>query len=960
MLYRKKLWSVGSILLLVGMTLCSACTISLSSYTNIITSSRSFQESDDEKNNNSPVEKFYRGATLYVGGSGPGNYSVIQTAIDASADGDIVYVYAGVYHEALHINKTILITGENQETTIIDAPASDHAVTIDAIAVTLSHFTIQHGNYYGILLDNVHGTTIDSNTIQFNGEAAIYGISAIQSSIANNTIQSNKYGIYLDHYSRNCMLLNNDITNNSIRGLYIQSSYNITVASCALSNNNIGVSLHYATNITITHCLVMENADYGIRLKNSSSCTISYNILSNNAEGITLYDHCLSNTIVGNTIRAFPNTRPTACNDTASTYMDSAVDIDVAHNDADSDGTINVASALVQQGPLHGSVSVNGISGVITYVPTSGYNGTDSFTYTIQDNNGTPSNEAEVHLLVIPDDLGEEISQQQIVYDRSLPIYTDYIMAQSFRMTGTLTKLYLYMSKIGNPSGDIVVSLYEENMSSVPIASCAQPATMVTTTMNWILFDMVDSDITPSTHYFMVVHTTDGDSSNCYQWAHSTSDQYYPGIMMSSRDNGSTWEVVNTSDFCFITYKIVGVGPVCASDSYEITKTHTLSVNAPGVLNNDHDPDQDPQLFLLATLGTDVSHGTLQLNGNGSFTYTPSYDFTGVDTFTYIATDGEYNSSSVTVSINVTTRERYCIRIEYPLSPSNQNAIYHNNFHSSTCHPFVCDENANTWDNTTSFSFGGNYWSNYNEPSEGAFDVNSNGIADAPYNIAGGANSDLYPLLHEYMFYIPIANFSWEPLNPIKREGVFFTDLSSDQLYGFIVSWSWDFGDGSSASEQHPRHEFEEIGTYNVTLIVTDDDNAINSITKQITVIQSPPVALFTYAPTNPTMYDSIQFTDASYDHDGIIVNWTWDFGDGVISYLQHPTHQYGIETTYTVCLTVEDNNGTTDSYCVNITVVPVGNIDVNQSVFDRGFPIRSTIDGTWVQLRIIPHHWRR
>jgi PKD repeat protein len=122
----------------------------------------------------------------------------------------------------------------------------------------------------------------------------------------------------------------------------------------------------------------------------------------------------------------------------------------------------------------------------------------------------------------------------------------------------------------------------------------------------------------------------------------------------------------------------------------------------------------------------------------------------------------------------------------------------------------------------------------------------------------------------------------------------------------------------------------------------------MSSITKQIVVTQCPPVALFTYEPVNPTVYDTIQFTDLSYDFDGLIQNWTWVFDDGTISYLQHPTHQFPLEGTYAVCLQVEDDNSTTDTYCINISVIDVGPLDVNQSVYDRGFPIRSAMDGAW------------
>jgi VCBS repeat-containing protein len=76
-----------------------------------------------------------------------------------------------------------------------------------------------------------------------------------------------------------------------------------------------------------------------------------------------------------------------------------------------------------------------------------------------------------------------------------------------------------------------------------------------------------------------------------------------------------------------------------------------LTVATPGVLGNDSDPDGDP---LTAVLVTGPSHGSLTLNANGSFSYTPAADFAGSDSFSYRASDGTVSSSPATVTITVT------------------------------------------------------------------------------------------------------------------------------------------------------------------------------------------------------------------------------------------------------------------------------------------------------------------
>jgi VCBS repeat-containing protein len=90
---------------------------------------------------------------------------------------------------------------------------------------------------------------------------------------------------------------------------------------------------------------------------------------------------------------------------------------------------------------------------------------------------------------------------------------------------------------------------------------------------------------------------------------------------------------------------------VAAVDSFTTNEDTTLTVSASGVLANDTDADGDA---LTAGLNGSVSHGTLALAANGSFTYTPAANFNGADSFTYHANDGKSDSNITTVSITVT------------------------------------------------------------------------------------------------------------------------------------------------------------------------------------------------------------------------------------------------------------------------------------------------------------------
>ena len=162
--------------------------------------------------------------------------------------------------------------------------------------------------------------------------------------------------------------------------------------------------------------------------------------------------------------------------------------------------------------------------------------------------------------------------------------------------------------------------------------------------------------------------------------------------------------------------------------------------------------------------------------------------------------------------------------------------------------------------------------------------------------------------------FFPVANFTWQPKNPTDLDDIVFNASLSYDFDGFISNYTWVFGDGNYSYEKNPQHKYPEDGAYNVILTVKDNDGAVASIQKQITVSNVPPVANFSYSPTNSTTQDMIQFIDNSNDLDGFITNYTWDFGDGDFAYGAMVSHRYADDGIYNVTLTVKDDNGATGS----------------------------------------------
>jgi len=247
-----------------------------------------------------------RGNWLYVGGSGPGNYSKIQDAINDSSSGDTIYVFRGTYHEAITVNVwNLTIIGEGRDVTIIDANWTDAAVVIKKSCVSLRGFTIT-GKNNGIYVQGELTTiTISDNnfTQNYRGVEFQYDWDNYNNVIENNIFYSNHCGIYFVsdlwfNTIRNNTFINNfngmEISGNNIRIL------NNTFLNCQGS----GISLYGGPSMvegniftknymglhgggleqTISGNLFIENV-IGLDLGGSGH-TITGNLFENNSLGV--------------------------------------------------------------------------------------------------------------------------------------------------------------------------------------------------------------------------------------------------------------------------------------------------------------------------------------------------------------------------------------------------------------------------------------------------------------------------------------------------------------------------------------------------------------------------------------------------------------------------------------------------------------------------------------------------
>ncbi|VAW29408.1 hypothetical protein MNBD_BACTEROID06-1364, partial [hydrothermal vent metagenome] len=116
------------------------------------------------------------------------------------------------------------------------------------------------------------------------------------------------------------------------------------------------------------------------------------------------------------------------------------------------------------------------------------------------------------------------------------------------------------------------------------------------------------------------------------------------------------------------------------------------------------------------------------------------------------------------------------------------------------------------------------------------------------------------------------------------------TTFTDESLGNNLTSWNWDFGDGTFSANQNPTHTYIIPGKYAVTLTV---GNNLGCSTTKVDTVYSHSIPVVNFTNDLPCSTSAIQFTDQSVVANANMVAWEWDFGDGITSTEQHPSHLY-------------------------------------------------------------------
>ena len=336
--------------------------------------------------------------------------------------------------------------------------------------------------------------------------------------------------------------------------------------------------------------------------------------------------------------------------------------------------------------------------------------------------------------------------------------------------------------------------------------------------------------------------------------------------------------------------------PAAVADTFEVAGG-SLVVDAPGVLANDVEIDSDP---VTAILVSEPAHGSLTLNADGSFEYTPGPTFPGSDSFTYKASDGQSESSAAAVTLRAPAPEVFAGEDRSGTEGT-----------SISFSGYFRDANA-VRTHTIEWDFGdGDTASGTLTPAHAYVDDGIYTVRLSVTSSDGVAGSDTLQVM--------VAN-----VPPVVEAG---PNQSADQGLSVSVSGSfedpgaadthqarWDFGDGAEADGLAAAHVYSAPGVYTATLFVRDDDGGEGADSLTVEVRNVAPVANagpdVEIEPGASVTFGG-SFTDPGDGGHEIV----WDFGDGTKETgTLTPSHVFTSPGVYTVTLTVTDPHGASGS----------------------------------------------
>jgi VCBS repeat-containing protein len=675
------------------------------------------------------------------------------------------------------------------------------------------------------------------------------------------------------------------------------------------------------------------------------------------------------------TVTAEANQTPVAQADVYTTDEDTSLTIAVVGgllaNDTDPNG--DPLSAILVDGPAHGTLALNADGG-FTYTPGLDFNGTDSFTYRVSDGSLT-SDPASVTLTITP------VNDAPLALDDSYA--TDEDAALTIAASGllgndsdvendplgvTLVAGPANGSVVLNPdgaftytpslnfngrdsftyratdgladSGMAVVHITVRSINDAPVAGDEAYATAEDTPLVIAAPGLLATD-TDVEGDLMTTVLVNGPEHGALTLNSDGSFTYTPDLNFNGIDSFSyqAKDGQTDSNVAMVTLTInpVNDAPLAQDDTFTTAEDVTLTVTPNGVLANDTDVEGDS---LTGVLVSGPKHGSLTLNADGSFTYTPDLNFNGSDSFTYKANDGFADSNVATVAISITSVNDVSVAQgaafntaeDTPLSASvaatdvdgdpltfsvaQDGSPAHGSLALSPDGSFTYNPDKDFF-GTYSFAFIANDGAVDSAPAIVTIIIN-------PVNDGPIAKNDEYTTTEDTLLTVAApgllgndTDVESDPLTVV---------LASGPLHGNLTLSS----DGSF--NYSPEKDF--FGADSFTYLATDGlaGSNVATVSLAVTPVNDAPVADILCDARTVDEGSTLTFIGAISDPDDRAdsISSLWDFGDGsTATGTLTPTHTYLDGGVFKVTFTVMDHDGAvgTDALIVTVNnVAPVAN----------------------------------
>ncbi|OPX69125.1 MAG: PKD domain protein [Methanoregulaceae archaeon PtaB.Bin056] len=823
------------------------------------------------------------------------NFTRIQDAINAASDGDTILVMAGEYHEHVVVNKTLTVSGEDANMTVIHGDYTGNVVTIDADGVVLERIQVKGSiridaveeNWpgfgigasdvsdvvvksciitdcqVGIFGNNTSGFKIEGNEVYQNSNHGIFLVSSEFSHCFGNYVHDNSFGIMTsgtmtEDKTRDFYCQNNEIMHNQNTGLCVLNGLEDSIIEENFIEDNTyvyfeslgdyncaGGYFEGLENVTIRNNHFIHNGGVGLLIDEMSKTLVDGNILEENYAGFSYHDGWVfppeNSVTLSNTVNGLPilylegvHDREITGSGYATIYLIGCQDISV-HD-------VTMASrngfGILVRGGDHITIANNSISDNLYQNILLGY--------------------VE----------GAHITGNRL----EGALYGAGVLASSFvNVTGNhaVGSEIAGLAAAGKPCEYIwfLENILEENMAGLSFEYVEGREISVTG-------NQIEGN-PPDLHY-MDLGINFLNSANVHAWDNHISS-VYEGVFIY----GSEMNILenNSLEECLYGFQ---VSPISGIIGEEIPARFNRVTH--------NEVSAEKAAFFTSADKSEVYSNVIYLNNFVSAEAPPSQPANPLS--------AEWNQSS---------------DLQSPLLwglPRSETLFSHEG-------EAVSEQDKDNTFNTEEpvlYAYGGriykgylgNYWNWYN-----GTDTSGNGIGTAPYPVWMN-NTDHYPLLSPVGSYIQDpspsfhADFNATPEAGYSPLTVRFTDHSMGNPFRHI----YRFGDGFTSMSPHPTHTYLRPGNYTVSLTIyrMDGHNLVNTTTTRVNYIKverapQPVVqADFTGTPLVGTAPLKVTFTGTSTASP---ILWKYSFGDGFMSLKQNPTHTYQRPGNYTVKLTV-------------------------------------------------------